>query len=679
MDVTEATLRAILEGSKQYRVPLYQRPYAWKQSNWRKLWDDITDLAEERKTSPEASHFTGTLVLDTGSVTTDLTQFLVVDGQQRLTTLSVLLAAIANEWASRGDENAAKRIREQVLINTYAESTDSRYRLRPANFDETIFRSAVEGKLERSATSFVDDAYQFFEKKLKALETGDFSLTEIENAVLKGLKFVTITAKQDDNVYRIFESINNTGVDLTQADLIRNLVFMRLGSDGERIHDTTWMAIQRDLPAEDIENLFWIDAQWRNADVRKLDTYEVQKKHIVGLSTEDLVAYLDNALKIADALRAVRQISKERNTDVAVRLKRIHGLAFPGTVVLSTRIVYLRDTQVISDIEAANALLILESYLVRRVLAMLPVSNLGAICAIAANSLGADASDELHRVLSTGRRQYQRDAVIREKAVSDPVYTQGRGRQLTLILQWLIEGEQGRDTVDFTSMTIEHVLPQKLSSATRKEFAALVTAGDDVDQIHESLVHTLGNLTLTNYNSELSNKPFSVKRQQRLTETAVLANKRIAENQHWGPSEIRNRSNALADLVCEIWPGPNEALLEIEPLSVGDRIDEVIAAIPPGRWSSYGDIANVVGTASQVVGNQVMKTSQDGAWRVLRGNGEIAPGFAWQKDSIHLGKQPFDVLQSEGIEFDSRGYAHPDYRMGPEELQERVGGQLESD
>lgn len=667
MDVAESTLKAILEGSKQYRVPLYQRPYAWKKANLRKLWDDITDLVTLRKTNPEASHFTGTLVLDIGAVTTESTQLLVVDGQQRLTTLSTLLAAIANEWDLLGEPIAAKRIREQVLVNAFAVTTDARYRLRPANFDEDVYRSVVEGKPIKSSNSSIDDAYFFFEKQLRNLEPG-VSLSEIENAVQLGLKFVSITAKNDDNVYRIFESINNTGVALSQADLIKNLVFMALGSDSERIHATLWNAIQKDLSAEDIENLFWIEAQWRNPLVRKLDIYEEQKNHIKNFNTEQLISYLENALAIADAIRLARLTVPETDQAVSLHLTRLASLEYPGLLVLITRILYLRDKAIISSEDAASALSIVEGYMVRRVIMLVPVSNLGKISAYVASSLHGEAAQEVHKLLSTGRRSYQKDSTILNSAPTQMVYSGGRAKQIKQILSWLLQSEQGKDSIDFSSMTIEHVLPQTLTGQAKAEFAATLGEGEEPAELHEQLVHTLGNLTLTNYNSELSNNAFSIKRSERLLKTGVLANQQIAASEVWGPEQIRQRSLRLAQEICLIWPGPNEALLELEPATVGDRVDELIASIPKGKWTSYGAIANVLGTASQVVGNRVTKGSQDGAWRVLRANGEIAPGFKWPSNSPNQGKELREVLESEGVRFTEQGLAFEEDKFGEDDL-----------
>lgn len=673
MDVVESTLKSILEGSKQYVIPLYQRPYAWKASNWQKLWDDLLDIAHQRKRSPEDSHFTGTLVLDVSSVTTDLTKFLVVDGQQRLTTMSILLAAIANKWIALGDKDAAERIQEQVLINRHAKGVDDRFRLRPANFDEPVFRSIVEGNIVKSPQSNVDDAYVYFSKKLETLEEHDLSLAELESAALTGLKFVTITAKRDDNVYRIFESINNTGVDLSQADLIRNLVFMKLGNEGERIHESVWLPIQKDLSSEDIENLFWVDALWRDADVRKLDTYEVQKKFIETLSKEALIDYLQNALVISNAMRLIRHPDTEQNAEVRRRLTRIGQLRIPGVLVLVTKIIYLRNTGVIDDLDAANALYVLESYLVRRAIVAMPVNDLGRISAVAALSLEKDAAESLHKSLSTGRRKYQTDDQIVRVILESPMYSRGRRDHLKRILQWLLEEQDGKDSVDYDSMTIEHVLPQTLSGQAYEEFAELVPEEEVVEVVHESLVHTLGNLTLTNYNSELSNKAFSVKSTTGLSQTAVQANHEIAKNSHWGPQEITARSEALATAAVSMWRGPNEELLETEPSSIGERIDEVISQVPPGRWTSYGDVAEVVGTASQVVGQRAWQHPKEGFWRVLRANGEISPGFNWPAGSIHEGRAPKDVLSEEGLLFDSSGFATDEARLKPDALRARMG------
>lgn len=675
MDVGESTLRKVLEGSNQYIVPLYQRPYAWKASNWQTLWDDILDLAEQRREQSDSSatHFTGTLVLDLDRSTPEGTRFLVVDGQQRLTTLSVLLAAIAAEYDAQEQSPEAERVRKQVLVHEYESNPDTRYRLRPANFDEDVFRSAVDNRLERSKRSHVDDAFLFFRKKLQALGELELTVADIEKAALSGLKFVTITAKADDNVYRIFESINNTGIDLTQADLIRNLVFMQLGEQGPAIHEQLWLPLQRDLSGEDIENLFWIDAQWRDPSARKLDTYELQKKQILSLSQEEIVPYLEHALEIANALRIIRLVTPVDNPALARSLKRFSALNQPSILVLAAKIVFLSNALQISDEQAIAAFHVIESYILRRSIAALPTAGLGRIAAPAAHELDGEPAEFLHRYLSTGRKGYVTDAEVKRLCLESPVYKRVRRDQLANLLQWLLEKEQGKDDLDFTRMSIEHVLPQLLRGDARAEFAACLNPDDDVDEMHEALTHTLGNLTLTNYNSELSNKPFSVKRVEGLAQTGVLANRSIAENTQWGPEEIRARGEALAEIITSDWVGPDESLLDAEPTTMFDQIDEAIAVVGPGFWTTYGDIAKAVGTAGMVVGMRVSRAENlPGAWRVLRANGTIAPGFHWPDDSIHSGKTPEEVLRSEGIEF-SGGNADSGKRLFAEDILHRLG------
>lgn len=668
MDVEEDSLGKILEGSNQYLVPLYQRPYSWGHKNWLKMWEDIVELAETRKTNLSASHFTGTLVLEASSVTAGLTQFIVVDGQQRLTTLSLLLAAITKEWDSTGNEQAAKRIREQYLINTYAEDFDAQFRLRPANFDESVYREAIEGKRITPKVSKVSEAFAFFQRRIKKLSDSDIGLKELEEAALSGLKFVAITAKNDDNVYRIFESINNTGVRLTQADLVRNYVFMKLGESGATVHDSLWLPIVEDLSSEDVEAVFWIDVQWRDPEARKFDVYEMQKKHLKSMADSDVVAYLRDVLEIARAVRQVRGISEVANKELRSLVDRFRRLRLPGSLVLATRILYLFGLERISAEDALKAFKVLESYLVRRAIAAIPVNSIGRISATVAQDLTVDVAHSLHERLSTGRRKYVTDDEIRRIFLESPVYLRGKKENLKLLLQWLLEEEQGRDSIDFEPMSIEHVLPQKLSAEARTEFLQTLGAGDEIDPVHESLVHTIGNLTLTNYNSELSNSPFSVKRAERLLNTGVIANQSIARNETWGRDQILDRAEKLAELAVRVWQGPDESLLAAESDSVFDRVEAVLGLLEPGSWTTYGDIAKVVGTVGQVVGAALSRSASTlGPWRVLKAGGVISPEFRWSDDSPHLGKTCREVLEFEGVRFEN-DKAHESQRILAEDL-----------
>lgn len=671
MQVDESTLRSILEGSKQYVIPLYQRPYAWRKENWQKIWEDIAELLLSRRTNSSESHFTGTLVLDTGNVTPEMTQFLVVDGQQRLTTLSVLLAAISNFYEETGDDLSAKRIREQVLVNTFAQE-DNRYRLRPANFDEITFRSAVNGDLIHTPNSKIDDAYLYFYKKLQNLSKDQISIQELESTVLVGLKFVTITTKSEDNVYRIFESINNTGIDLTQADLIRNLVFMRLGSQSEHLYAKYWLPLQDNLDSKSLETVFWIESLWRNPEVRLQDTYTFQKSHISSLSEEELAKYLENVKLIGDSLKELIHEASRENSPFTSILETLKRLDIPGATVLIVRVLYLHKTHVIGTEDAQQALSVILGYLIRRAIAAVPVNTVGGISNAAAFNLGNNAAKSLHEYLSSGKKKYITDDEISRVFLEEPVY---KRRKMRLILELLLKSQQNTEDVNWEPMTIEHVLPQNPSEDSWEEFRMLC-GNDDVESEFESLVDTIGNLTLTVYNTPLSNSSFKIKRSSWLSATGVTSSQLISQNKNWGPSEIRDRSKLLAEKAIELWPGPDESLLEKEPKAVGERIDEIVRSIPPGNWTSYGDIAEVVGTASMVVGNRVASESTVGAWRVLRSSGKVSRHFKWSDASPNKDLSPIEVLQNEGLVFTKEGLASPDFRLDADALRDRIGEDL---
>src|SRR5690554_3374976 len=225
MDVQETALRTILDGTKQYRVPLYQRPYSWEKSQVQRLWDDIERLAMERSTSTAAGHFMGSLVLSVGRTGPAGTEFLVVDGQQRLTTLTILLCAL-RDYVEKNEPDGQRRrtmLHESYLVNRFSEG-DGHLKVLPTQADRDAYRAVLDGRTPEDTKSNIAIAYKFFSQKLRESDDPEdpHDVSRIEEAILEGLIFVSITARGDDNVYRIFESLNNTGKPLTLGDLIRN-------------------------------------------------------------------------------------------------------------------------------------------------------------------------------------------------------------------------------------------------------------------------------------------------------------------------------------------------------------------------------------------------------------------------------------------------------------------------
>lgn len=234
----ETTIQELLEGTKQYQIPLYQRTYSWSKDQLERMWADIVLLAEDRRHDHQATHFVGSLVLAPGANNgpTGIQEYLVIDGQQRLTTLTLLLCALRDHRAEHESPEHRARIDQQFLTNPW-KNGDQRLKVVPTQADRASYRLSVDGSHLAGGEDLIGRAYSFFLSKLLGEDLlGDLLAEDVENAVLLGLSVVSVTAQTGDNVYRIFESLNNTGLQLSQADLLRNYIFMRLPSQGESVY-----------------------------------------------------------------------------------------------------------------------------------------------------------------------------------------------------------------------------------------------------------------------------------------------------------------------------------------------------------------------------------------------------------------------------------------------------------
>ncbi|WP_324273550.1 GmrSD restriction endonuclease domain-containing protein [Blastococcus brunescens] len=268
--------------------------------------------------------------------------------------------------------------------------------------------------------------------------------------------------------------------------------------------------------------------------------------------------------------------------------------------------------------------------------------------------------------LSTGRKHYGSDADVAAAVATAPFYLTGRPNQRNLVLRWLEESYDSKEPVALGGLTIEHVLPQTLTDSWISELG--VAADEDPEQAHAELVHTLANLTLTGYNSVLSNSPFHVKREQ-LATSGLRMNQEIAIEEHWGVSQLKARANRLAARITETWPGPVAGALPAGgpnwPL-----LATALAALPAGSWTSYGDLAALIGSHAVPVGQYIAGNPVPNAHRVLKAAGVVSPDFRW----LEPGRtdSPEQMLRDEGVEFDS-GRASKAQRFTSSELAALVG------
>ncbi|MFD7876920.1 DUF262 domain-containing protein, partial [Streptomyces sp. NPDC059766] len=323
MHAREITFSKLVQGEMQFQVPLYQRTYSWQREQLQQLWDDVQELAEDQlEGRPPAAHFLGSVVLAPERVAAGgMQRWLVVDGQQRLTTLMLAFTALRDRHRERGAAKKADRIHDLLLVNGYQDGEDH-YRLLPTQADREAFVACVESLPKAGGPGNIGASYRFF---LAALTEGEENGGEewvdaVERVLGNLLSIVAITAAEGDNVYRIFESINNTGVGLSQSDLLRNYLFMCLKTRGESVYRNVWLPMQELLGPVNLELLVWLDLVVAgNSRAKQSDIYRDQKKRLEPLADDEAALQAEIASLAERAGRLKRILEPAREPDPALR------------------------------------------------------------------------------------------------------------------------------------------------------------------------------------------------------------------------------------------------------------------------------------------------------------------------------------------------------------------------
>jgi len=662
MRAHEVSFLDLVQGEKQFQVPLYQRTYSWSDKQLTQLWRDLLEQAEGMAAAAgRPGHFIGSIVLapSPSMAAGGVQRWLVVDGQQRLTTLMLVLAAIRDHVRVE-DEAAADRIHRQFLVNEFRNG-EEHLRLLPTQADRESYRALILGSPGGSAAGAVTEAYRFFRTSLVAADDPD-DVGRIEEVVKSGLSIVEISADRGDNVYRIFESLNNTGLQLSQADLLRNYLFMRLPVRGEDVHRDIWLPMQERLSSSELELLVWLDLVIRGDErVKQSEIYRAQQERLETIPQEDEAAVEREIVELARRARHLERIlHPSREPDLAVRaaLERLRAWGAQTAYPLVMHLLDLADRQVTTTADVAEALTCMESFLVRRMVCQVPINNLNRVfntspTQVAAGTSGSFAA-EVRRYLSGRRRYWPSDARLRASARTRPFYWTGRGPQRMFVLRRLEDSYAAAEPVDFAraKLTIEHVLPQTPTQEWLDLLAADVTDEGGPKELHDLLVQTLGNLTLTAENSRLSNSPFQ-RKQDIYQSSALRMNREIADAPAWDKQQIFDRADQLAERMITLWPGP----IENDGEEAGDGRDwtllrQACAALPAGSWTTYGDLAELIGSHPVPVGSHLGIHLVPNAWRVLSADGRISAQFRWT-DPGQTG-DPVDLLTAEGVNFSNR-------------------------
>jgi alkylated DNA nucleotide flippase Atl1 len=530
----------------------------------------------------------------------------------------------------------------------------------------------------------VGGAYRFF---LGALAEGEESGGEawadaVETVLSDLLSIVEITAAEGDNVYRIFESINNTGVGLSQSDLLRNYLFMCLPTRGESVYRNLWLPMQDLLGPGNLELLVWLDlVVGGNSRAKQSEIYRDQKKRLEPLSADEAVLEAEIAALARRAERLMRILEPERETDPELReaLERLSRWGGQTHYPLALHLLDRVDGAAATAHEAAQALAYAESYMARRLFAGLSTTGSNRVFMEMPKELekGDSPAEGVRRFLSrnkTGARVWPSDDAVREAIRTRPFYKTGRSNQRFQVLRRLEESYGASEPVDYAKahLTVEHVLPQHPAQQWFDLLAEEAEDGQSPDELHTLLVHTLGNLTLSADNARLSNHPFR-RKQEILDSSALRMNQKIAAQERWGSVEILARADELADRAVQLWPGPLEGMVHADDEWAGwKELRAALLAMPAGTWTTYGDVAALIGTHAVAVGQHVAsKAGLHGAYRVLTADGRVSAGFHWADDQ--RSGDPRTHLEAEGVPFDDAGRARRSHRLTTTDLATLLG------
>ncbi len=556
MQAQPKTIRDILHTGDQYIIPLFQRFYSWEKSHWERLRLDIWALMEN---GAKPVHFLGPLVCTLPPrLPGSSSAFQLIDGQQRITTLTILLSAIRDVARSRNLGDLAEEVTEDYLLFKRKQGND-RYKVLPRLGDREVLTEMIEGNdLSRFADSRVFEAWKYFHRHVQHIARNDTQqqLTKLLDVIAIRLNLVAILI-DGENPYEIFESLNSTGLPLKESDLIRNFVFMAIPLDQQQeFNDRHWKGFEEMFDATETEEAvemtpFYRDYLMRQGRYSKEDATFVDFKNTHEEAIRNPEALVLDLKRYARLDLMLRRPASIRNPRLRRILRQIDGLEITTAYPLILNLLERFDSGRMSIEDLCDCLNELASFVLRR-----------SICSETARAYGRWFVEAITLIRDNPRadlqacwlgRRWPDDAAVRERLAEFQIYRR-ESLKTRVILEALEEDFGHRERVDLSTLTIEHVMPQTIID-NRNGRAWMEMLGADWERQQDALLHTLGNLTLTGYNTELSNSPFETK-QVELARSHIDLNTYFVGLDKWDAEAVRKRTAALTERLLALWPRP---------------------------------------------------------------------------------------------------------------------------
>ena len=532
----------VLEKNKRvFRVPVYQRNYDWTNIQCEKLFLDILEANKKN-----CQHFIGTVVyIDDVNGGSGLNEVLIIDGQQRITTIYILLKALYN--ASKDVSFHIEREIEEVMFNRHCDEM-YKIKLKPVKTDNEQLMYMIKDRIEMmDRNSNVYKNYIIFEKLIDEHLKSGLEINDILNGIKK-LEVVEIILDKSlgDEPQKIFESINSTGLDLSLADLIRNYLLMD-NINQEALYEEYWLEIEKNVGYKNLGDFVinYLNSQISKS-VNEKNAYHLFKKHCIenNLTCEDILKSLKRTSKYYGAFIGE---NKYYSAELTKYLSAFNTIKQTTVLPLLFKIFNDYEDNRINEESLSKVLNYLLTYLIRI-----------TACEISKN-LSKFMKSMYDRVIDGKYNNYYERFVIflndlrandrmptdkefRDALISKPLYKKNICKYLLSVIE-----NSTKEHIDVSNLTIEHILPQKENAAVcRKEI------GEDYDSVYDLYLHTLGNLTITGHNSELGTKSFNDKKKIiKDNSKANILNKDVLSVDRWNKTSILNRANNLIDILLD--------------------------------------------------------------------------------------------------------------------------------
>ncbi len=548
----EAKATTLLEFFKQtqtnqFVIPIYQRLYSWKKEQCEQLWDDIIKIGGNDKMG---GHFIGSILYVLDGITHSDNALLIIDGQQRLTTITLLLIALKDHLS---DEVKRKEIEDHYLINSDKDG-DKKFRLILSDSDKDTLLYLIDKDRRKPSepSSKIVENFKLFEewvsKNTNQLET-----------IFKGLEKLMIVyialEKEKDDPQLIFESMNSKGMELAQTDLIRNYIVMETEIEKqEGFYNKYWRAMEEEFK----QNEKWFDRFIRHyLTIKTREIPNINKVYVAlkdyrqkeGIGIEDLLKDLQKYCGYFCQIVFKKEADKDLNKALGFLVDLEMDVIYPLLLELYSDY----SDGILSKDDFRRSIALIESYICRRAVCGLGTNSLNKVFPSFTKHIQKDEyfkSLEAHFGYLTNNQRFPKSDEFKDRLITIDFYNKFKKKTKCFLER--LENFNRKERVYTYEYTTEHIMPQKPEEEWERDL------GENFQEIHNKYLHTIGNLTLTGYNSEYRNKSFQEKRDMEggFKDSPLRLNQGLRDLESFGEEEIKKRANDLADLALKIWTYP---------------------------------------------------------------------------------------------------------------------------